>query len=117
MSTEPIYATSLETAKEGETVLFRYNGSLEAKVITRTTKTGIIVPGYTFNREGREKGGHYSYARIFATTPEELSKELLEASEQEEFQRLRYDLRDHKWGDLTLDQLRQVSALVQSFAE
>lgn len=118
MSTEPVYATSLETAKEGETVLYLYNGGHpEAVVITKATATKLEVSGksYKFNREGSEKGNRYGMARIRATTAEDLAERVQRASDANEFADLRYRLRETRWGDLTLDQLRQVHALIQSF--
>lgn len=74
MSTEPVYATSLETAKEGETVLRLGGGHRKLEVITRTTPTQIWIRGLSFNRKGKERGSTGWYDYIRATSEEEESK-------------------------------------------
>jgi hypothetical protein len=109
-----VYATSLKTAKEGEVLLLKSRDSSSVAIIERTTQTMIVAKGRRFNREGREKGErgfgwHYTYLKI--TTPEEA----LEVRNENERRNKINRLTEFKWKDLTLDQLRQVSALLESF--
>jgi hypothetical protein len=88
-----------------------------AVVVSRATPTKLEVDGrgWKFNREGRERGSRYSDIRIFAVTAEKMAEEIQEKNDKDEFVRLRHSLDETKWRNFTLDQLRQVSALVESF--
>lgn len=111
-----VYATSLESAKEGETVMLRYGGwsnHKEPRVITRTTPTIIFIGGRGFNREGREKGTHRP-DWIKLTNDQDI-QDLADEKERLDLAHLLQESRP--WNSMTLDQLRQVSTLVQSFAK
>lgn len=114
MSTKPIYATSLETAKEGEIVMYSYgwNTDVPAK-IERTTPTVIVVKNQKFNRRGHLKGGDaWNRTYIHVTSPEEVKTAL----DEREREKLANTIPEIKyWRKLSLDQLRQVHALIQSF--
>jgi hypothetical protein len=109
-----IYATSLETAKEGETVLYYTRDVRKIVTITRTTPSIIEAGSQKFNRKGDERGQRdniWNYRSIRVTNPTE-AKDVRETSERK---RLSMLLRDAKWDQFTLGQLRQVSTLLESF--
>jgi hypothetical protein len=109
-----VYATSLETAKEGETVLYYTQKVRKIVTITRTTPSIIEVGSQKFNRKGDERGQRdniWNYTSIRVTNPTE-AKDVRDTSERKQLSIL---LRDAKWDQFTLDQLRQVSALCLSF--
>lgn len=113
-TTPIIFASSLESAKEGETVMLCYGGwssHREPRVITRTTKTVIFIGGRSFNRKGREKGAHRpDWIKL---TDYSGIQELLNAKEQSDL--VHRFKNSEGWETFTLDQLRQVSALCLSF--
>jgi hypothetical protein len=118
MNPETVFATSLESAKEGETVI-RANGGYGStkipRVITRTTPTLIFLGEIAYHRKnGYEKGGGsiYSRDRIHVTNKEEL--DALEG-ERERKRLVSLFRESREWETFTLDQLRQVSALCLSF--
>lgn len=111
---EPVYATSLETAKEGQTVLYSYGHSGHKPVlITRTTPSIIEAYHTKFNREGFERGGsRYGGSLIRVTTAEEV-KEIEDENQRRILANTIPEI--NFWRKLTLEQLRQVHALVSSF--
>lgn len=113
-TSQPVFATSLETAKEGEIVLYYTRDIQKLTIITRTTPTIIQCGSRKFNRRGDERGAYgniWNFSSIRVTN----SKEAKEVEESAEIKRLSALLRDARWDQFTLDQLRQVSSLCLSF--
>jgi hypothetical protein len=111
-----VYATSLETAKEGEIVAHSraFQRDWNFVIITRTTPTMIFVNSRKFDRDGREKGSMSALDRgtIKVTNAEEHQAAKQEDERKDLARRFKESV---GWDRMTLDQLRQVSALCLSF--
>ncbi len=108
-----VFATSLESAKEGEVVMIcRGYGHRVPRKIARTTPSMIVVDGQSFNRHGSLRGGGtWSSTNIQITDEKECDEVIADLH----YRRLSKELSEFKWKDLTADQLRQVSTLCLSF--
>ena len=87
-------------------------------IVGRVTKTGRVKVGpFELNANLTLRGLHGGFVRFERCTPELESEVQRENAERAERMKLHIQIDEVRWGDVPLEQLRQVMAIVGQYAQ